>query len=222
MRCFLATVSIVMGELYLICGWLFKLGYCALAQDRYAPPMSTSKLAVHPQSRCVKPHIVRRYAAYAFDWTLVSLVVALIPVENVFLGLFIFILIGASYFSGMEASSYQGTLGKSLVGMRVEDDQGQRLSLLHAIARFFAGTASWITLNIGHMMATWRADGRALHDLIAKTRVCQDRGLSARHDIAVVVFLVIHVAALIISVTLAVQKTMAAINASGALNGVGY
>ena len=193
-------------------------------QARYAPemlitPKSTSQ---HHQCRCVKPHIVRRYAAYAFDWSLVSLVALMIPIENMFLGMFIFILVGAAYFSGMESSPYQGTLGKSFVGMRVENEQGLRLSLLHAITRFFAGSASWATLNIGHLMASWRSDGKALHDLLAKTRVCQDRGLTARHDIAVVTFLVIHVVVLGVSVFLAVQKTMASLHASGALNGIAY
>jgi uncharacterized RDD family membrane protein YckC len=200
----------------------FQPGYCAHRQARYAPSMPLPSPTPHPQSRCLKPHIVRRYAAYAFDWTLVSLAVALIPIENVFLGFLIFILVGASYFSAMEASSYQGTLGKSFVGMRVEDDRGLRLSLPHAILRFFSGTASWATLNIGHLMASWRTDGRALHDLLAKTRVCQDRGLSARHDIAVVAFLVIHLVSLVVSVFFAVQKTMAALNASGTLHGVVY
>lgn len=191
-------------------------------QARYSLAMLNCKPTPHTHTRCVKPHIVRRYAAYAFDWTLVSLIVALFPIQNMFLGVLIFMLVGAAYFSGMESSPYQGTLGKSLVGVRVEDEQGLRLSLPHAIARFFAGSASWGTLNLGHLMASWRSDGKALHDLIAKTRVCQDRGLTARHDIAVIAFLVIHVVALGISVFLAVQKVIATVYASGALGGVTY
>lgn len=147
---------------------------------------------------------------------------AAIPVENPFLGLGLFIMVGAIYFSAMECSSYQGTLGKWFVGIRVEDDQGMRLEPLHAMARFFAGTASWATLNIGHLMATWRPDGRALHDLIAKTRVCQERKITAQHDVAVALFLAIHVVALLVSIYMAVQRAVDALNASGALNGVAY
>ena len=169
----------------------------------------------HVHVRCVKPQMVRRYAAYAFDWTLVGLLLEILPTDSVVVGFVGMIVVGALYFSLMEASSYQGTLGKMLVGLRVEDEAGYRLDLPQSFIRFFAGTASWATLNIGHMMAGWRPDGRAMHDLIAKTRVCQEKHLETRHQVAVVVLLLVHVVSLLIATALAVHRALASLSAAG-------
>ena len=82
----------------------------------------------------------------------------------------------ALYFIGFEASRWQATPGKRLLGLRVRDNQGDRIGLLQSSARFLAGSVSWLSLNLGHALAGWRRDGRALHDLIAGTRVDRDTG----------------------------------------------
>lgn len=165
--------------------------------------------------RCIKPQMIRRYAAYAFDWTLVGVIVDLLPIDGVLTGTLALILLGSVYFSLMEASSYQGTIGKWLVGLRVEDEGGHRLGIPQSFMRFFAASASWATLNIGHLMAHWRADGRTLHDLIARTRVCQERDLETKHHIAVGVLLLVHVGSLLLAVVLAVHKALAMMSSGG-------
>lgn len=75
------------------------------------------------------------------------------------------------YFIGFEASAWQATPGKRWLGLKVVDLRGARLGWLRASVRFLAGSLSWLSLNLGHALAGWRADGRALHDLIAGTRV---------------------------------------------------
>lgn len=77
----------------------------------------------------------------------------------------------AIYFIGFEASAWQATPGKRLLGLRVLDLHGQRLGWRRASLRFLAGGLSWLSLNLGHALAGWRADGRALHDLVAGTCV---------------------------------------------------
>jgi len=77
----------------------------------------------------------------------------------------------ALYFVGFEGSAWQATPGKRLLGLAVVDLRGQRLGWPQAGARFLAGSLSWLSFNLGHALAGWRADGRALHDLIAGTRV---------------------------------------------------
>ena len=77
----------------------------------------------------------------------------------------------ALYFIGFEASRWQATPGKRSLGLVVSDPQGRRLPAGRVALRFFAGSLSWLTLNIGHAMAAWRQDGRTLHDLIAGSRV---------------------------------------------------
>jgi uncharacterized RDD family membrane protein YckC len=82
--------------------------------------------------------------------------------------------LAALWFVAFEASAWAATPGKRLLGLRVADMQGQRLSLARSAARFAAGALSWLTLNLGHALAGWRRDHRALHDLVAGTQV---RGL---------------------------------------------
>ena len=79
--------------------------------------------------------------------------------------------VAAIYFIGFEASGWQATPGKRVLGLRVVDLQGHRLGWQRAAGRFLAGSLSWMTFNLGHALAGWNADGRALHDLLAGTRV---------------------------------------------------
>jgi uncharacterized RDD family membrane protein YckC len=79
--------------------------------------------------------------------------------------------IAGLYFIGFEASAWQATPGKRLLDLTVVDVQGARLGWGRASARFLAGSLSWLSLNLGHALAGLRADGRALHDLVAGTRV---------------------------------------------------
>jgi uncharacterized RDD family membrane protein YckC len=75
--------------------------------------------------------------------------------------------VGALWFVGFEASPWQATPGKRLAGVRVDATDGARLPFARVLARHAAGVLSWMLLNLGHALAGWRADHRALHDLIA-------------------------------------------------------
>ncbi len=79
--------------------------------------------------------------------------------------------LAALYFIGFEASRWQATPGKRLLGVQVQSEQGGRLGLARTALRFFAGALSWLSLNLGHALAGWRKDGRALHDLLAGAQV---------------------------------------------------
>lgn len=70
-----------------------------------------------------------------------------------------------------EGGPRQSTWGKRFLGLEVVDMEGRGLSYGEAALRFAAGTLSWITLNIGHGMASFRSDKRALHDLVAGAQV---------------------------------------------------
>ena len=70
-----------------------------------------------------------------------------------------------------EASSWQGSPGKRAFGLVATGLEGNRLGFARAFARQIAGAASWITLNIGHLLAALPPQYRALHDYIAGTRV---------------------------------------------------
>lgn len=70
-----------------------------------------------------------------------------------------------------EASSWQGSPGKRAFGLIATGIDGQRLGFARAFRRQLAGVASWITLNLGHLLAALPPQHRALHDVIAGTRV---------------------------------------------------
>ena len=75
------------------------------------------------------------------------------------------------YHSIMESSSMQATLGKRLLGIRVVDMQGERISFLRATGRFFGKFLSSLILAIGYLMAAFTERRQALHDMLAGTLV---------------------------------------------------
>ncbi|MEO7052683.1 MAG: RDD family protein [Rhodanobacter sp.] len=79
------------------------------------------------------------------------------------------------YFALLESSSWQATLGKLALGIRVTDLEGRRISFPHALGRYLAKFLSWLTLCIGFMMAGWTRRKQALHDKLAKTLVLNGR-----------------------------------------------
>ena len=73
---------------------------------------------------------------------------------------------GWLYYALMESSSYQATLGKRALGLRVMGLTGQPVSFGRASGRFFAKILSSILL-IGYLMAAFTARKQALHDMMA-------------------------------------------------------
>ena len=75
------------------------------------------------------------------------------------------------YFALMESSSMQATLGKKLVGIKVTDARGDRISFWRAVGRYLGKIVSTMTLMIGFLMAAFTKKRQALHDMIASTLV---------------------------------------------------
>lgn len=75
------------------------------------------------------------------------------------------------YFTLMESSTMQATLGKALIGIRVTDEQGRRISLAKANGRYWAKILSVLTFGVGYLMAGFTRRKQALHDLVARTLV---------------------------------------------------
>jgi uncharacterized RDD family membrane protein YckC len=81
------------------------------------------------------------------------------------------IIIGWLYEAFFTASTYQATPGKMIVGIRVIDQRGNRISFARATGRHFAKFLSAIILAVGYIMAAFDEQKRALHDHIAGTLV---------------------------------------------------
>lgn len=80
------------------------------------------------------------------------------------------IAVEASYYI-LAVGLWGTTIGKRAVGLKVVNPQGVRPSMGQAAGRYFAGILSALILLIGYLMIAFRADKRALHDLIANTWV---------------------------------------------------
>ncbi len=78
---------------------------------------------------------------------------------------------GWLYYALMESSVKQATWGKMLIGIKVTDLEGNRISFGKATARHFSKIISGLILCIGYIMAGFTEKKQALHDIIAGTLV---------------------------------------------------
>jgi uncharacterized RDD family membrane protein YckC len=76
-----------------------------------------------------------------------------------------------AYFTLMESSEGQATLGKRAMNLIVADESGNRLSRQQALIRNISRIISGIICLIGYFMAFFTEKKQALHDIIAKTNV---------------------------------------------------
>lgn len=77
----------------------------------------------------------------------------------------------------MEASSIQGSLGKKVVGVKVVDKDGARLSFRKSLVRNLSKLLSYIPLCLGGLWIAFSKNKRGWHDMIAKTYVVE-RGVT--------------------------------------------
>jgi uncharacterized RDD family membrane protein YckC len=77
------------------------------------------------------------------------------------------LMLGWIYYASMESSSWQATLGKKILGLKVTDLSGNRITFARASGRFFGKILSGMILGIGFLMAGFTARKQALHDILA-------------------------------------------------------
>lgn len=80
-------------------------------------------------------------------------------------------IIGWLYFALQESSVAQATLGKKMMGIKVIDLDGQRISFGRATGRHFAKIVSGIICGIGYLMQPFTEKRQALHDSLASCLV---------------------------------------------------
>jgi uncharacterized RDD family membrane protein YckC len=90
-------------------------------------------------------------------------------VEIILLYSFLKLVILVPYFTILESSSWQATIGKRIFKIKVVDLNGKRISFIKAIIRFFCKILSGQVLVIGFLMVAFTEKRQALHDLLAKT-----------------------------------------------------
>jgi uncharacterized RDD family membrane protein YckC len=96
------------------------------------------------------------------------------PVFALFLGAFVLVVFvgGWMYNALLESSEWQGTAGKKIVGIKVTDLEGARISFARATGRYFAKfITGMIPLGIGYIIAGFTEKRQAIHDMIVGTLV---------------------------------------------------
>ena len=114
-----------------------------------------------------------RVVASIIDSILLGIVGAIVTItlDSTALESTINTVVGWLYYAGMDSSSRQATLGKSLLGLSVTGLDGGRISFLRATGRHFAKILSALVLLIGFIMVAFTEKKQGLHDMIAGTLV---------------------------------------------------
>src|ERR1043165_7004065 len=76
-----------------------------------------------------------------------------------------------TYCAAMEASKFEATIGKIVMGIRVQDANGQRLDIGKTLLRNASKLLSQLLLGIGYIMIIFDDRKQGLHDKIADTFV---------------------------------------------------
>ena len=83
----------------------------------------------------------------------------------------VFFVIQTLYFTLMESSSKQATVGKIVLGLKVTDVNGEKLDFAKALVRNLGKIVSSLIMCIGYIMAGFTEKKQALHDMMASTLV---------------------------------------------------
>lgn len=92
---------------------------------------------------------------------------------------------GVLYFSLMESSAKQATVGKMALGLIVTNQNGGRITFLRALGRHFAKFLSGMVLMIGYIMVAFTDRKQGLHDIICSTLVLKAKPGQAGVDTTV-------------------------------------
>jgi uncharacterized RDD family membrane protein YckC len=81
------------------------------------------------------------------------------------------IVLGWPYSALLESSSWQATIGKRVLKLRVTDEVGRKITFGRANARYGAKLISAAIFGLGFLMAALSERRQALHDKLTRTRV---------------------------------------------------
>ena len=114
----------------------------------------------------------RRFAASAIDAIIVCIPAIALNYLVPFVGGFI---VSLFYKPIFESSAMMATPGKSIMGLTVVSEKGERLTLQQAYIRFFCSFLSAFVLMIGYLMSLFTVKRQTLHDVIAESIVINQR-----------------------------------------------
>ncbi len=81
------------------------------------------------------------------------------------------LLLAGFYFASMESGASRATLGKASIGLIVLRDDDKPMPRQQAFGRAASGFVTILTFYIGFLLCLFRADKKAMHDLMSKSKV---------------------------------------------------
>jgi uncharacterized RDD family membrane protein YckC len=112
-----------------------------------------------------------RFAALLVDGLVLAIPVTIVAITIIGPLLVIWL-----YTALMMSSAKQGTLGMMALGLRVTDEQRNRLTFGKATGRYFASLLSSLIVYIGYLMLLGNKRKQTLHDQMAGTLILHGRG----------------------------------------------
>lgn len=111
-----------------------------------------------------------RIAAYLIDGLVVGMV---IEIYNSFFGFNYYLAVGFyfAYKVFLECSKYQGTLGKGIMGLKVINYKGERISFDQSVRRYIGHVFSFMIFALGFVMIVFTPNKQGIQDFLAKTYV---------------------------------------------------
>jgi uncharacterized RDD family membrane protein YckC len=146
---------------------------------------------IEPENAAVRPvGFLPRFIAYMVDYFVLTAVMTALfpllkpfgelkPTDNVmeliqqpvfWIATGVNVLV-AGLFNVLFNGHFGATPGKILIGARIVNEDGSPVGYLKAAARYAAEWLSAISFGVGYLFVAFRPDRRALHDLLAGTRV---------------------------------------------------
>jgi uncharacterized RDD family membrane protein YckC len=146
---------------------------------------SLSEKSDYAQTEIVYAGFWRRLAAYMMDYIFITTAAALSvlvfgmmfspPGFGWHIGLDYRLILGPVipwlYWSLMESSVYQATIGKMIMGIVVIDTHGRRITFRRATVRYWSKFLSALLLLAGFIMIGFTSKKEGLHDMIAGSLV---------------------------------------------------
>ncbi|MBN1695261.1 RDD family protein [candidate division WOR-3 bacterium] len=113
------------------------------------------------------------FGAFFIGFILALIGMEVEKMENFFVGVYYILafVLCWFYFTIMESSKLQATLGKKICYLVVTDTSGNRITFAKANSRFWSKFISGAIFCIGYIMAAFTEKHQALHDIIAGTIV---------------------------------------------------
>jgi uncharacterized RDD family membrane protein YckC len=105
------------------------------------------------------------------NWILSLALLTAGSLELIYVAYLLNLVVNIAYYAGMESSDKQATLGKMAVGIKVGNENGEKLSFANAAGRYLGKILSAFILLIGYIMVAFDEKKQGLHDKLANTYV---------------------------------------------------